>query len=58
MALDRALCVLELLKPVAKAVPVVGASLEGAIDVAIQGCGYVKVCNCCSLGWASLDVFI
>jgi hypothetical protein len=46
MALDRTCSALELLKPVAKAVPAVGGSLEAAIDLVIQGCLYVKASTC------------
>jgi hypothetical protein len=43
MNLDGTRSALELLKPAAKAVPVVGTSLEGAIDLVAQGCMFVKV---------------
>jgi hypothetical protein len=41
MAFDHARTTLELLKPFAKMIPLIGGQLEGAIDIAVQGCTYV-----------------
>jgi hypothetical protein len=43
MSLDRARSALELLKPIAKAVPLIGGPLEASIDLIVQGCVYVQV---------------
>jgi hypothetical protein len=43
MALERARAALQLLKPIAKTIPLVGGPLEGLIDVVLEGCTYVKV---------------
>jgi hypothetical protein len=45
MALAQVRSALKLLKPIAKAVPLVGESLEAAVEFVIEGCTYVQVGN-------------
>jgi hypothetical protein len=57
MALDRTRSALELLKPVAKALPTVGGPLEAAIDLIVQGCLYVKASTRIIQSISSTDIF-
>ena len=43
MSLDRTKSSLEILKPLAKAVPVAGPYLEGVVDLVLEGCKLAEV---------------
>lgn len=43
MSLDRAISALDLLRPIAKVIPIAGIYLEGVVDLLQLGCKYAKV---------------
>jgi hypothetical protein len=43
MALAQTLTALEVVKPIAKIIPIVGTSLEALVEIIIEGCKIVEV---------------
>jgi hypothetical protein len=43
MVLTQTLIALEIVKPIAKIVPIVGTSLEALVELIIEGCKIVEV---------------